>query len=38
MRDFLKAVRKVVPNWADNFKENQLNLPGMNWKEMMKCY
>jgi hypothetical protein len=38
MRDFLKAVRKVVPNWADNFKENQLNLPGMNRKEMMKRY
>ena len=38
IRDFLKAVRKVVPNWADNFKENQLNLPDMNRKEMMKRF
>jgi hypothetical protein len=38
MRDFLKAVKKVVPNWADNFKENQLNLTGINQKEIIKRY
>ena len=37
-RDFLDSVRKVAQNWADNFKQNQLNQPGMTRKEMMKRF
>ena len=37
-KDFLDSVRKVAQNWADNFKQNHLNQPGMTRKEMMKRF